>query len=273
MSIRSGWIRKLSSLALAGITLLGASAVPAESEDELRGMLTIQGRLREGASSIYLQYLEGTRPLMAEYGARVVAVGAGMEAETTTAAWPVNGLLEFPTVEAAKAFLADERYLQLKKDYRDPAYEELHLALFAGRPSTIRTPKQVAIEAFADFENGIGGKGWEPFLARLSDDFTLRFPNGRWQGTHHGVEKAREFFAFFDQAIPGGLTITEGPHVTAEGNRVVFEFTDVGEIWEKPYKNHVTISLDVCGEQICAYREYFGIVGPAPSAAEADADS
>jgi len=33
------------------------------------------------------------------------------------------------------------------------------------------------------------------------------------------------------------------------------------------------ISLDVCGEQICAYRGYFGIVGPPPSEAETDTGS
>jgi hypothetical protein len=33
----------------------------------------------------------------------------------------------------------------------------------------------------------------------------------------------------------------------------------------KPYANQVAISLDVCGEQICAYREYFGLVGPPPT--------
>ena len=33
----------------------------------------------------------------------------------------------------------------------------------------------------------------------------------------------------------------------------------------KPYENLVAISLDVCGEQICGYREYFGLIGPPPT--------
>ena len=67
---------------------------------------------------------------------------------------------------------------------------------------------------------------------------------------------------------PGGLQITEMEAVTAEGERVVFEFADEGQLRGKPYRNRVAIALEVCGEKICGYREYFGLVGPPPSGAE-----
>ena len=62
-------------------------------------------------------------------------------------------------------------------------------------------------------------------------------------------------------SVPG-----EVERVTAEDYRVVFEFRDHGSLRGRPYRNVVAISLDVCGEKICGYREYFGLVGPPPEA-------
>ncbi len=58
-------------------------------------MLFIQGKLKSGAEGVYQKYLAGTGPLMAEYGARVTAVGAAVESELTTDAWPINAILSF----------------------------------------------------------------------------------------------------------------------------------------------------------------------------------
>jgi uncharacterized protein (DUF1330 family)/ketosteroid isomerase-like protein len=231
-------------------------------------LIVIQGRLADGAEAFYEQYLAGTRPLMAEYGATVEAVGRGLDSEYTTDSWPINGILSFPDRAAAEGFLADPRYLEIKKRFRDRAYQELHLSLVATRPPRVRTSKQVAEEAFEDFRRGLATGAWEPFLARLSDDFTFHFPLGRFQGLNRGKDRAAEFFAFVSQAYPQGLEVVEVHGVTAEGNRVVFEFEDDGLLFGKPYHNLVAISLDVCGEKICGYREYFGIVGPPPSAEE-----
>jgi uncharacterized protein (DUF1330 family) len=96
--------------------------------------LVIQGRLVAGREATYAQYLEGTRPLLARYGAGVAAVGDGVASTHTTEAWPINGLLRFPNVDAAEGFLADPEYLDIKQRYRDVAYETLHLSLFVGRP-------------------------------------------------------------------------------------------------------------------------------------------
>ena len=231
-------------------------------------LLVIQGRLRPGAEEIYQHYLAGTAPLMAEFGVEVAAVGHGIESRHTSDAWPVNGILRFRDQATAEAFLSDPRYLEIKETYRDEAYEELHLSFVQTRPPRVRSPRAVAEEAFVDFRAGLATGEWGPFLDRLSDDFTFHFPLGRFQGLNHGKERAAEFFAFVSEVYPDGLEIEEVLGVTAEGTRVVFEFKDRGVMFGKPYRNLVAISLDVRGEKICGYREYFGLVGPPPADSE-----
>jgi len=231
-------------------------------------LLFIQGKLKEGGEATYGKYIKGTGPLMAEYGVTVDAVGAGFCNEHTTESWPVNGILRFPDRKAAEAFLADPRYQEIKKKYRDEAYEELHLSFVQTRAPKVRTPKAVAEEAFADLSAGLATGEWEPFLARLSDDFTFHFPLGQYQGLNEGKDTAAEFFAFVSEVYSDGLFVDEILGVTADGTRVVFEFSDHGLMFGKPYNNKVAISLDVCGEQICGYREYFGLVGPPPGSGD-----
>jgi uncharacterized protein (DUF1330 family)/ketosteroid isomerase-like protein len=228
-------------------------------------VLVIQGELKPGGEAEYQRYLAGTGPLMAEYGAEVVMVGRGVASDHTSDAWPVNAMLRFPDRAAAEAFLADPRYLEIKGAHRDQAYETLHLTLVETRTPEVRTPKAVAEEAFEDFRSGLATGDWAPFLARLSEDFSFHFPLGRFQGLNHGKDRAAEFFAFVSQVYADGLFVDEVLGVTAEGNRVVFEFSDHGLMFGEPYANKVAISLDVCGELICGYREYFGLVGPPPS--------
>lgn len=260
-------------LIVSAAALAAAGEEPAASEEAMATqdsdanpvVLVIQGRLVPGGEAAYQQYLDGTGPLMAEYGATVEMVGRGVESRHTTEAWPVNAMLRFPSRAAAEAFLADPRYLEIKRAFRDQAYETLHLTLVETRTPRVRTPKAVAEEAFADLRSGLATGEWGPFLARLSDDFTFHFPLGRFQGLNEGKERAAEFFAFVSQVYPEGLEIEKVHGVTAEGSRVVFEFEDRGLMFGKPYHNLVAISLDVCGEQICGYREYFGLVGPPPA--------
>ncbi len=242
-----------------------AAETPSGAQTEWPVLLVVQGRLKPGAEAIYQQYLAGTGPLMAEYEVEVEAVGSGLASGHTTDSWPINAVLRFPSRAAAERFLSDPRYLELKTRLRDRAYETLHLSLVATRQPQVRTPRQVAEEAFEDLRRGLATGQWTPLLSRLSDDFTFHFPLGRYQGLNHGKAKAEEFFGFVSQAYPDGLDIYEVVAVTADGSRVVFEFRDRGELRGTPYENLVAISLDVCGEQICGYREYFGLVGPPPS--------
>ncbi|MEM7356076.1 MAG: nuclear transport factor 2 family protein [Acidobacteriota bacterium] len=231
-------------------------------------LLLVQGELEPGAGAIYEQYLAGTRPLMAEYGAKVSAVGTGIESANTTDAWPINAVLEFPDRDAAEGFLADPRYLEIKEKYRDRAYRTLHLTLVESRAPRVRTARDVANDAFDAFRKGLATGQWEAFLAYLDRDFTFHFPMGPYQGEHRGWEKAKDFFHYVAQAFPDGLTIDQVYRVTAEEDRVVFEFSDHGQLRGQSYHNRVAISLDVCGEKICGYREYFGLVGPPPETKE-----
>jgi len=256
----------MTILALFGLGCVGAGA--ATPDDDCRPvLLVIQGRLNPGAEDLYQRYLDGTRPLMAEYGVVVEAVGIGLASEHTTASWPINGILRFPDAEAAAAFLSDSRYVEIKERLRDRAYAELQLSLVATRQPQVRGPREVAEEAFADLRRGLATGDWEAWLGRLSDDFRFHFPLGRFQGLNIGKDRAEEFFRFVSQAYPDGLEVVEVLAVTTEGDRVVFEFRDRGLLRGEPYENLVAISLEVCGEQICGYREYFGLVGPPPPAA------
>lgn len=261
----------VATVALAGYVSATQAKPPSEdavmktAEDAAEPvLLVIQGTLKPGGETTYDQYIKGTGPLMAEYGVTVEAVGAGIEGEHTTDSWPVNALLRFPDLETAEAFLSDPRYLEIKEMYRDNAYQELHLSFVQTRAPRVRTPKAVAEEAFADFRSGLATGEWGAFLDRLSDDFTFHFPLGSYQGLNQGKDRAAEFFGFVSEVYSDGLFVDEVLGVTAEGSRVVFEFRDHGLMFGKPYHNQVAISLDVCGELICGYREYFGLVGPPP---------
>lgn len=96
--------------------------------------LVIQGRLAPGGADAYERYLAGTRPLLARYGAEIVAVGDGIADAHVTDVWPINAVLRFPDQQAATGFLADPEYFDIKQRHRDVAYEVLRLAMFAGRP-------------------------------------------------------------------------------------------------------------------------------------------
>ena len=232
-------------------------------------LLFVHGRLAEGGETAYQQYLRGTQPLIARWGAEVTAVGAAISSEHTDGSWPINAVLRFPDRASAEGFLSDPDYLHIRQQYRDRAYEELHLTLVQDRPPRLRTPKQVAEETFGHFRRGLAAGDWAPFLGMLHDDVRFRFPTGPWQGNHRGKAKMAEFLAYVSAAFPQGLRVREVERITAEGETVVFEFGDEGSLRGKPYRNLVAISLDVCGDKVCSYREYFGLVGPPPSSTAA----
>jgi ketosteroid isomerase-like protein len=123
----------------------------------------------------------------------------------------------------------------------------------------------VATRAFEAFRHGLERGEWQGFFDLLADDFSFYFPTGRWQGQHRGKDKAIEFFRYVSQVFPDGLRVSLD-RVTANEATVVFEFRDEGTLAvpgeaPRPYKNRVAVSLDVCGEKICQYREYVGSDG------------
>ncbi|GEM_PF-1172632 len=129
------------------------------------------------------------------------------------------------------------------------------------RSDAVARTMQVAQRAFDHFRRGLATGQWQPFLDMLSDDFTFYFPTGKYQGLHVGKAKAAEFFHYVASVFTEGVQITEVLRVTADEKTVVFEFRDEGKLHGQMYKNRVAVSLDVCGDKICGYREYFGSDG------------
>ncbi len=123
----------------------------------------------------------------------------------------------------------------------------------------------VASRAFGHLRDGLASGNWQPWLDMLADDFSFRFPMGRWRGEHRGRSDAARFCAYVRSVYPEGLEL-EIDRVTANQDTVVFEFRDWGTliIPDQPpraYRNRVAISLDVRDGRIAAYREYFGSDG------------
>lgn len=125
--------------------------------------------------------------------------------------------------------------------------------------------RAVAARGFERFKEGLATGRWEGFLDLLAEDFTFHFPTGRWHGEWRGKEKAAEFFAYVSAVFPGGLEVTLD-RVQCGESTCVFEFRDRGVMVlpsqpPQPYENRVAVSLDVRGDLIVGYREYFGSDG------------
>ncbi|MCX6550670.1 MAG: nuclear transport factor 2 family protein [Acidobacteria bacterium] len=132
---------------------------------------------------------------------------------------------------------------------------------YAVSGQTAADPKIVADKAFEGLTQGLATGKWDGFFALLADDFTFWFPTGKYLGQHQGKAQAIEFFSYVSSAFPQGLRVTEVMRRSGSGQTFVYEFRDEGSLRGEPYKNRVAISLDVCGDKICGYREYFGSDG------------
>ncbi len=121
------------------------------------------------------------------------------------------------------------------------------------------TPLSIAQTAFADFAAGLAGGDWQPFLDRLSDDVTFWFPAGPFKGHNQGKAKLATFLAAVPKVFPGGLAV-EVVQITHNATTVVFEVRSTGMMGREPYENQAAISFDIRDNQICAYREYLGVV-------------
>lgn len=119
---------------------------------------------------------------------------------------------------------------------------------------------EVAHKAFGYFTHGIATGDWNLFIEMLTDDFTLWFPIGPYQGLNVGKERAIAFFNYVSETCNTRLEATLD-RVTSNETTVVFEFRDEGSLFNQPYKNRVAVSFDVRGDKICGYREYFGSDG------------
>ncbi|MFB2924062.1 nuclear transport factor 2 family protein [Aerosakkonema funiforme] len=125
------------------------------------------------------------------------------------------------------------------------------------KPNTI----EVAQQAFKHLSHGLATGDWNQLVDMLTDDFTFWFPVGPFHGLNVGKDRVREFFQYVSESFSEGITITSVERITSNETTVVFEFRDEGKLRGEPYKNRIAISLDIRGDKICAYREYFGSDG------------
>jgi ketosteroid isomerase-like protein len=125
--------------------------------------------------------------------------------------------------------------------------------------STVPATLAIAQAAFVDFAAGLARGDWQPFLDRLSNDVTFWFPAGPFKGHNYGKEKLAAFLAMVSKVFPGGLTL-EVVQITSSETTVVFEVRSTGMMGSQPYENQAAIAFDIRDGQICAYREYLGVV-------------
>ena len=111
------------------------------------------------------------------------------------------------------------------------------------------------------FFGGVQKNDWQPFFDLLTDDFTIFFPRGEFQGESKGKERAIKFFKYVGESFKDGFTVIEKLRITANETTIIFELRDEAVLNGKPYKNRVALSWDVRGDKISAYREYFGSDG------------
>ncbi|MGB5914099.1 MAG: nuclear transport factor 2 family protein [Phormidesmis sp.] len=118
---------------------------------------------------------------------------------------------------------------------------------------------KIAQAAFQDFSEGLASGNWTPFLNHLSEDFTFWFPAGPFKGQNTGKDRARDFFAMVSKIFPKGLSLTV-ERVMSQESTVLFEVRSQGLMLGHPYDNQAAISFDICGDKVCGYREYLGVI-------------
>lgn len=129
-------------------------------------------------------------------------------------------------------------------------------------PSTpAPTPREVALQGFANLKQGFADGNFEPYLAMLTDDYTFTAPLGEFRGQNKGKDRAVEYYKQVND-FNARFDFHEPTRITADGNTVVIEFEDEGNIGGMSYKNLICNSFDIRGEQICGWREYWGDVDP-----------
>ncbi len=93
-------------------------------------IMIVKGKHNAGSEKIYEKYIEGTKLLLRKYPLELVAFGSGCEREYTTETWPINIIFKFRDEQTADGFFRDPDYVFIKENYRDKAYEEMHMSLF-----------------------------------------------------------------------------------------------------------------------------------------------
>lgn len=124
---------------------------------------------------------------------------------------------------------------------------------------------KTAQDAFQKFQSGWASGDFVDYLAMITDDFEFSFPTGEHRGVFKGNEGHEKMTAKCrDDAQSGSRLTLHEPRTTAiEGNTVIFEFTSDGKIDEFDYHGRNIVVLEIEGEKVCGFREYFGDLDPA----------
>lgn len=120
---------------------------------------------------------------------------------------------------------------------------------------------KVGMKGYEYFLKGINTGEWQAFFDMLTDNFTVFFPRGEFQGETKGKKRAMEFFKYVSDTFNKTFKVVEVLRITANETTIVFELRDEALLRGNPYKNRVAISWDIQGNKIAAYREYFGSDG------------
>lgn len=215
-----------------------------------------QSELDPAQNALYQQYLKGAYPLMVEYGVQLVMAGDAVGSDDGHyETWPNNVILKYPSVEAHHAFINDPRYIELGEKYGAYMYKRIRLSKFVPR---MGGPESVARRAFEAFRAGLLGGDLSAYYDLLTDDYTFWFPSGNYKGENKGKANAMQFYSFVLSVLK--FSKIELERVYSDGGSwFMFEFQDEGTLRDAPYQNRVVIGLQVRGQQICGYREYFGL--------------
>ena len=119
--------------------------------------------------------------------------------------------------------------------------------------------KETAQTAFEGFARGLASGEWDSFLSLLTDDFNFWFPAGPFQGMNVGKARAAEFFQAVSRIFNEGLEIQLERTFYSE-TTVLFEVRSRGKMFGQPYENQAAVSFDICGDRVCGYREYLGVI-------------
>ena len=123
--------------------------------------------------------------------------------------------------------------------------------------------RRVGHKAVTALQHGLATGEWVEFFGMLHEHVNFWFPTKREY--HHGVGKQVmvDFFTGMNDGKrpPGlGVRFVEPLRITIGESHYVWEGRVQASNPEGKliYQNRIMLSLDVCGEQICTYREYFG---------------
>ncbi len=117
----------------------------------------------------------------------------------------------------------------------------------------------MAQRGFAAYQRGWATGDFAPYIAMLTDDFLFWFPAGPHRGKYAGRSGREHMVAKCREHAEAGDRLTYAPYrVTSNDTTVMFEFDSEGTIGGKHYLGRNAISLDVSGERISGFREYFG---------------